>query len=318
MMIKDLEDLLSDLGIEVTGTRGNEVQAKCPGHLELTGKEDRNPSWSINADTGAHICFSCGFKGGLQFLVNYMGGVEYNPESKEEGNKYLRRAYEQMMKSLNHVEEEQKFIDESMLAIYTAPPVEALKSRGILPMVADMFGILWDPRVDNWIIPIRDPKSRKLMGWQEKGYATRFFRNQPNGVQKSRALFGYSEYRGGDMILVESPLDVARLASVGVFGGVAAYGAMVSRDQLRLLESSERLVIALDNDEAGSKSSESLFDWAKETRMSPWFFNYDGIDVKDVGAMSKSEIMMGLENARHILRGKRECLWMTSELKRSR
>jgi len=316
MTIKEMEELLADLGIEVTGTRGNEVQAKCPGHLELTGKEDRNPSWSINADTGAHICFSCGFKGGLQFLFSYMGGTEYNPEEQKEGSKYLRRVYEHMIKSLTHVEEEQKFIEESMLAIYTAPPADILLSRGILPIAAEMYGILWDPRSHNWIIPIRDPKTNRLLGWQEKGHESRFFRNQPTGVQKSRSLFGYNEYSSGDMILVESPLDVARLASVGVLGGVAAYGAMVSKDQMKLLESAGRLVIAMDNDEAGNRSSENLFDWAKETNLSPWFFNYDGIDVKDVGAMSKTEIMMGLDNARHILRGKRECLKLTQGLRR--
>jgi hypothetical protein len=34
------------------------------------------------------------------------------------------------------------------------------------------------------------------------------------------------------------------------------------------------------------------------------FFNYNGIDVKDVGDMTPSEISLGLETAKHMLHGK--------------
>jgi len=305
MTTNEMEDILARLGIEVTGTRGNEVQARCPGHLELTGKEDRNPSWSINADTGAHICFSCGFKGGLQFLVNYVGGAELDTQEwLEDSSNHLRLAFNSLLKNMNPEPEKIDYLEESMLAIYTAPPAEALKSRGISSMAAEHYEILWDPRHDSWIIPIRDPRNNKLLGWQEKGNNSRFFKNQPTGVKKSRALFGYGQYSGGYMILVESPLDVARLASVGQLGGVAAYGALVSKEQLTLIQSADRLIIAMDNDDAGRKSSGQLFDWAKSISLGVWFFDYTGVDVKDVGGMSKSEIDAGIANAKYSLRGK--------------
>ena len=75
MTVEEMEDFLKGLGIETYGARGSEVKGLCPGHLDRTGKEDRNPSWSINADTGAHNCFSCGFRGGLQYLVSYINGI---------------------------------------------------------------------------------------------------------------------------------------------------------------------------------------------------------------------------------------------------
>jgi hypothetical protein len=34
------------------------------------------------------------------------------------------------------------------------------------------------------------------------------------------------------------------------------------------------------------------------------FFNYNGIDVKDVGDMTEVEIVRGLETAKHMLHGK--------------
>ena len=60
MTVEEMEDTLARLEIAVTSIRGVEIQALCPAHFERTGKEDHNPSWYINADTGAHICFSCG------------------------------------------------------------------------------------------------------------------------------------------------------------------------------------------------------------------------------------------------------------------
>ena len=63
MTSDEAEDLLDRLGIEICGVNGYEIQAKCPAHVERTGHEDHNPSWWFNSDTGAHICFSCQFKG---------------------------------------------------------------------------------------------------------------------------------------------------------------------------------------------------------------------------------------------------------------
>ena len=71
MNVDEMENLLDDLGIEYVGSRGEEVQGFCPGHLARTGKEDRNPSWFINSETGAHICFSCQFNGSLPYLVAF-------------------------------------------------------------------------------------------------------------------------------------------------------------------------------------------------------------------------------------------------------
>jgi hypothetical protein len=60
----------------------------------------------------------------------------------------------------------------------------------------------------------------------------------------------------------------------------------------------------MDNDEAGRVSSKALMDYAKEMRMECWFFDYSSTDMKDVGGMSKAEIVYGLENANHLMRGR--------------
>ena len=151
---------------------------------------------------------------------------------------------------------------------------------------------------------MRDTKS-ELLGWQEKGYKNRYFNNHPKGMKKGKSLFGYKQYENGDMIVVESPLDVVRLASIGIKGGVATYGCSITDDQLRAIRGGDRVIFALDNDDAGRAASKDMFQRCLLLNTEAWFFNYAGIDVKDVGAMSRDEVLSGLSNARHMSRGER-------------
>jgi DNA primase len=68
-MSVDIPQVLEKLNIEVIRERGDEILSFCPMHKARTGKEDHNPSWWINQETGAHICFSCGWKGNVFSLV---------------------------------------------------------------------------------------------------------------------------------------------------------------------------------------------------------------------------------------------------------
>jgi len=301
MTVDEMKDTLTRLGIEYYSERGYEIQAACPAHKDRTGHEDRNPSFYINADSGAFICFSCQWKGNVYTLVNYVHrDVDANTWLNEGGGLSVRM--ERITRVVPNIQE-QTHITESMLSAFTAPPEEALKSRGLTKEAAESFDLLWDARNKNWIIPIRDVVTNKLLGWQEKGYDRRYFRNYPTGVQKSQALFGYGQYISGDMIVVESPLDVVRLSSLGFTGGVATYGALVSSAQFNLIRGGERVVIAMDNDEAGHKSSMSLYTLCREMDKEAWFFNYNRLDVKDIGGMSLDEVTFGIDNAKHIAKG---------------
>ena len=73
----DVEKVLLSLDIPLVSQRGEEVQGLCPMHKARTGKEDHNPSWWINSVTGAHICFSCGYKGNVYTLVADIKGIDY-------------------------------------------------------------------------------------------------------------------------------------------------------------------------------------------------------------------------------------------------
>lgn len=302
MTVDEMEDTLARLKIEPTSIRGAEIQALCPAHLERTGKEDHNPSWYINADTGAHICFSCGWKGSLYSLISYVEKIEYEKADEWLGSSSgLTNRLERITKTKPKIEEPTR-ITESMLSAFTPVPVEALKVRGLLPACAEAYGVKWDARNKNWIIPIREPLTNKLLGWQEKGFDHRYFNNKPTGVKKSDTVFGFNELKDDWAIVVESPLDVVRLASLG-YPGVAVYGASVSKAQFNIIRGLNKVIFAMDDDEAGRNSSLELLHLCMQLGLEAWFFNYSKTDMKDVGAMSKDEIEWGLNNARHLIRG---------------
>lgn len=305
MTIDEMRDTLSRLNIEVVNERGDEIQAHCVAHKERTGHEDRNPSFWINSDSGAFICFSCQWKGNLYTLVSYVEGIDIEQAQSWVGTDSNMMARFQRVTG-THKEapriEEPTVIHESMLQAFVPVPEAALRSRGLTAEAAAKYGILWNRLENNWVIPIREPINAALIGWQEKGYDRRFFKNMSR-VKKSEALFGYNVYKGGTMIVVESPLDVVRLESVGVSGGVAIMGATISETQLKLLSSADRVMFALDNDDAGRAASRSMFNRCFGSNIEAWFFNYDNTDMKDVGAMSKDEIEWGIKHARHIVRG---------------
>lgn len=305
MTVDQMQTFLTGLGITPVSVRGSEVQAHCPAHEQRTGHPDNNPSWWINSDTGQHICFSCQFKGGMSTLVMYFtDGDLTNYKEFIDSPSHMMSRLKSVMAQRTEIEEYVE-VTESMLSAFIAPPEMALLGRGISPSAAKHHGILWNNQKDSWILPVRHMLNNVLLGWQEKGTVNRFFNNYPPKMKKSLSLFGFDKYDGGDMVVVESPLDVARMTSVRVSGGVSTYGTQVSINQFNAMRGASRLIIAMDNDDAGRKATENLYHLCKEHGKEAWFFDYSNTDVKDIGAMSKVEIESGIENARHIMRGLR-------------
>lgn len=303
MTVDEMERVLDTLGVEYVSSYGDEIRGYCPAHKARTGKDDRNPSWYINAETGAHICFSCQFKGSTVSLVSNIKGIDFD-EAREwlvEGGE-LTELFERAINKPKEAFEEVIYISEASLAAFTTPPEHALKARGLSAEACAKHEVLWDRRRELWIIPQRELGTGKLLGWQEKGFSNRYFKNYPVGVKKSECLFGYQQYSDGNMIVVESPLDVVRLESIGISGAVAVYGSQVSDKQLAFIRNADRIIFAMDSDHAGVVASNKMLKATQYLDFEAWFFNYDHTDMKDVGGMSKTEVLHGIDSAVHSVR----------------
>lgn len=298
---------LDELGITVTRVTDDEAFARCPGHHLTVGREDRSPSWSVNLDTGSHFCFSCGFGSGDSggFVHVVMAALDCTrPEAvswiRKRGGIERVRALLERKKGINALDivNTATQINEASLALFTDPPEAALRERNLSLRSASRYGVLWDPKQGSWIIPIRDPETGQLRGWQEKN--KRFFNNYPKRVDKKTTLFGYDVFeQGSPAILVESPLDVLRLHTAGVRGGLSSYGVRVSTEQMRLIRrATDTVIFALDNDRDGRlRSMELKKQWMGKIPHKR-FLNYEGTTAKDIGEMSDEQIKRAVNTAR--------------------
>lgn len=312
MIQYDVPAALAGLGIYFED-HGTEALGLCPMHEQRTGKQDSNPSWWINLDTGMHMCFSCGYKGNLVQLVCDLKEFYIVGWGNDKGYDYraaeawLADASEITIEQLQHVlsnlphyvEPLAKPLEmsEARLAVFSEPPAEALAARNITADAARQYGVVWDTKTSTWILPLREPHFNKLMGWQEKGTVNRTFKNRPAGLQKSKTLFGIENQNETMVIVVESPLDCVRIASAGFSGAVAVCGSAVSDEQVKLIRASDKVIVAFDNDKAGIKASAEMLKWGRKYGINLFFFNYGSSSAKDPGDLTNEEIAWGLENA---------------------
>lgn len=319
----DLEQALTDLGIEVLKADDDEVVARCPLHAYYTGKEDGSPSWSVNRQTGHHNCFSCQFGGSWIALVcelleigpfeaaRWTKGYGLNLERAESIPEWDERADTPKAKR-------SKIVAESDLAQFSTPPPEALDCRSITLESARHFGVLWEPSTTRWVFPIRLADGT-LIGWQWKGEhrlrgGERTVKNWPFKVQKSLTLFGADVFpTGAPAVVVEGPFEPVRLHSAGMEGGLSTWGDKFSDEQMRVLRDlTDEVIWASDNDEAGRAMARVFRDGDVKTKRPAYarrfvsrFLNYDMLpgEPKDFGepGIDNIHILRAVRGARHVL-----------------
>lgn len=313
----DLEGLLEGIGIDLAKSTDWEVYGYCPGHEEILGRPDRNPTtWSVSRGTGNHFCFSCGYGGTLiDLILEHRGGTAWAALGLMREHGIDPAAIEMLPDTIydrRKVRPAFEHMDERALDAFVDPPRSEARRRRLTPSSLRRYGVRWDGKKKCWITPIRLPGGA-LLGYQEK--AKRFFNNVPDKVPKSRTLFGLHLFDDlpspTTAILVESPLDCCRIYAAGFEGAVSSFGVYVSEDQMRALTSvTDEVVLALDNDDSGRKETHHLISGDPRTRKNPrrgieWplkfadfrVYNYGDSDAKDPGEQTDDEIEWGIEHA---------------------
>lgn len=303
----DVLSALDELGISVVRVSHGEAWALCPGHLARVDKyNNRSNKWSVNIETGQHSCFSCGFKGSFVYLVQEVKGYDRSDAERwvrdRGGVERLRRVLAASADSGT----EHKGLpvwNEARLALFTAPPFEALDGRRVSAGAVNHYGVLWDEENGNWILPIRDPATGQFWGYQEKGPG--WFMNKPARVTKGDTLFGLDCFTGTTAILLESPLDCLRLYTAGLDGAVSSFGVQVSDRQLEILfDIADVVVFALDNDDAGIAKSLELRQRYLRSGKKIKFISYSHIGwAKDLGTdgITDKDIQRAFLNAQGMI-----------------
>lgn len=291
-----MEQMLDDLGLDLGKSTEKEVWAICPGH------DDHNPtSFSVNRETGAYYCFACGYRGdALVTLVIDVLKLDVWSATMwmRDHGASLGTRIEQIKRkrapgpTSKRAPSESGYSLEGEFAVFGPVPKKVLAKRSISPEAADHFDLRWDG--DHYLIPIYD-REGDLQGWQKRKKPRPL--NYPRGLKKSNFLFGHDVFRGKRAILVESPLDAVRLWDIGFEGAVSSFGARVSKVQMNIIiDLADRLLLALDDDEAGWEMTEKLVSiYAR--RLPVHVFNYEQASGKDPGDLTDDEIFRGMSTA---------------------
>lgn len=296
--------LLIELGIEGIKERGDEITALCPMHLRNVGRPDRNASWGINANTGLHHCFSCGHRGTLSGLYLDLTGSMPGPEVMAE--MVVGSLVGAVSSSREGEHDDDEAVDEWDPGDLIPLSPRMLGRRFLSAEASEMYGVCFDRLRKAWFIPITRPDG-ELIGAQYK-WADGDTMNEPGDVPKSETLFGLPQairLAPPAVLLVESPLDVVRLATAGV-PAVSSFGVAVSKVQARLLNRYfSTVVLALDNDEAGYKSAPIVTGMLRKMGCPVLPFRYDLLagSVKDPGEVEDDgELMQAFAASRNPLR----------------
>lgn len=243
-----VENALEALGVVIVGASDDEIQCYCPVHHLTVGRAQSDPRFYMNAESGAALCFTCGWRGNLTRLVD---DLEADIDLEDFEFATLVRRVDHLASSTHEPDEDEEaepYVSEYAFTKHPYPPPAELCARHLTMAEAVRLNLRWDPSRRLWLIPVHGFDG-KLLGWQEKGH--RHFINVPTRMRKSRSLFGLQQATGKLVFVVESPLDAARFLRYG-HAAVATYGTSVSSGQLhRIANVFSRIVLAFDNDRAG-------------------------------------------------------------------
>lgn len=305
----DLEGALGDLGI-FGRIRGDELVALCPNPQHA----DTSPSWSINMNTGKHFCFSCGFGGSFQWLVQIVNGMRAGEASAWIKTQKIRVGLEPVESEATEVQK----ILEADLWEFDEPPLLERETRGAISAEAcEKLEILWWDKHKMWVFILRDPWTDRVIGYQTKGTGenSHIVDNYPPRMKKASTVFGYRHLKStgdsGLVVVLENPLKTAMVYDAGYERVVATCGSSFTDYQVNdlLWPVADEVILMLDNDPAGHKAMQRFITQNPYARSSTRIFHYgesvrneNGAyvhtpDGRDPGDLTHVEIVQGILRA---------------------
>lgn len=285
-----IEGVLTELGVRITNVSDKEIQAFCPVHHLVEGAEQSAPKWYMNAETGAWICFTCGQRGSLPYLVEALGGDAATIEQLKlsaattTASRWVRDGNDVAV-------EERVLVDPVLFDANPFPPERTMDNKDVDSHTCAQFNARWDAKGKCWLLPIYNFDGN-LVGWQEKSKG--YFMNVPKKVKKSDSLYGWHLYRGGQLIVVESPLDAMRFGTYG-YRAVATYGSFVSAEQTEKITLAAQVILAFDNDDAGDHAMDQMAKALVERHSYVRKFRYPpGSRGYDPGELTPSQLHDGV------------------------
>ncbi len=255
----DVRDVLAALNIEITGTRGNWIDALCPIHMES------NPSFTINSTNGIWVCRHENRSGNLTQLVSEIKEFE-----REDSFIWLRgfkakqySSYDLLKKLIGTKPSERNEELINWVSEFHELPTNTMTEywfmRGFNSKTMHDFDVRYDDDKKGIVWPIKDSDAN-VIGFIRRhlpGITPKY--KYPGGFK--RCLFPMDRFEAhfGCATLVEGPLDAMWLHQHGYIHTLAMLGSGLTQDQIDWLNQKVTCVTIIpDNDLAGDVSVRTL------------------------------------------------------------
>lgn len=236
---------------------------------------DQNPSACVNLDKKLFVCYAMGFGCDLFHLVMKLEGLESLAESLTVIGQFLtgstldtqtlRQEMEKAFAATNAYALSLPSYDRSVLTKWLDMPHDYWATRGITEGTQCLLDLGYDDRAKRIVFP--HYVDGTLVGWQKRVVPELTtedlgakYKNSP-GFPKSETLYHHDRAKTYEqVIVVESPMSVAKAVSLGVPNVVSTFGAKVGEHQIKLLRPFERVYVWFDRDGAGLQGEKKLVE----------------------------------------------------------
>jgi DNA primase len=157
--------------------------------------------------------------------------------------------------------------------------------RNILSDAINHFNLGYSEKQDMVTVPVYS-HTNICVGFVGRSVEGKLFKNS-TGLPRNKVLFNLNNCKFKDIVIVESSFDAIRLWQLNI-PAVATLGANLGKNQIKLLNKyAVRVILAMDQDEAGMKLMQNLNNNLTVPVLSMDF--PDG--VKDIGDMKDDQIL---------------------------
>lgn len=290
----DVVETLEALGVNRISERGDEVTFSCPQDFHARG--DRNPSASINKETLAYHCFSCGSSGNLFTLVADVENISVAVAIRWIREKFYSgkiidntKSITQQLKSILEPKEEvvpEGSISENVLKIFEVDWNKAYSSyekNELTPKLArpfdaydldldtvKFFQLGYDKKSNRITIPIRDKYGNLVAIKGRTSDSDEYPKYIGLGDKEDQARYGFNRINDDslvfgldtatpDLIICEGEFDAMSLRQKGFAGSVATGTCNATEGQIRnIIHLAESAIILFDPDDAGREGANKL------------------------------------------------------------
>jgi DNA primase len=289
----DAASLLQDLcGVSEMYETGDEIIHSCRLPFGMHKNGDQSPSASLNKKTLLFNCFTCG-GGSVFWLVENILDVtfnqavarinEYSTGTAIEYEKFVDRMKENFSKGKPDGKIDIPVYSETILSQWIQE-TEYMDSRGISREVQREMKTGLRDCFEEWVrdgdsfqklsisrIIIPNFFNGELVGWQGRKLSEDprlpKYKNSKN-FPKAWTLYNYDNLDPNEeLVVVESPMSVLKLKSLGIHNVVSTFGASISDYQIHLMKKFQDICIWMDGDAAGRKASSYLVYNLSKTNM---------------------------------------------------